>query len=57
MSSPLTHTAHTSRVQLKVLWTVAEVAARGVDTQAVDAVHRVCTFIDVCKDGKMKTEK
>lgn len=45
--SPLTHTAHTSGVQLEVLWTVAEVAARGVDTQAVDAVHGVCTFVDV----------
>lgn len=45
--SPLTHTAHTSGVQLKVLWTVAQVAARGVDTQAIDTVHRVSTFIDV----------
>lgn len=30
------------------MWTVAQVAARGVDTQAIDTVHRVCTFIDVC---------
>lgn len=45
--SPLTHTTHTSGVQLKVLWTVAQVAARCVDAQAVDTVHRVCTFIDV----------
>lgn len=44
---PLTHTAHTGGVQLKVLRTVAQVAAWGVDTQAIDTVHGVCTFVDV----------
>lgn len=41
------HTAHTSGVELKVSRAVAEVAAWSVHTQAIDAVHRVCTLIDV----------
>lgn len=43
----LTHASYTSRVQLKVLGAVAQVAAWGVDTQTIDAVHRVCTLIDI----------
>lgn len=47
----LTHTAHPAGVQLKILRAVALVAARGVDTQAIDTVHRVCTLIDICALG------
>ena len=47
----LTHAAHPAGVQLKILGAVAEVAARGVDTQAVDAVHGVCTLIHICGVG------
>ena len=45
--STLTHTAHSSGVELKVRGAVTQVAARGVHTQAVDAVHRVRTLVDV----------
>lgn len=47
----LTHAAHPAGVQLKILGAVAEVAAGGVDTQAVDAVHGVCTLIHICGVG------
>lgn len=47
----LTHTAHPAGVQFKVLGAVAEVAARGIDTQAVDTVHWVCTLVDICGVG------
>ena len=45
--STLTHTAHSSGVELKVRGAVTQVSARGVHTQAVDAVHRVRTLVDV----------
>lgn len=44
----LTHTAHSSGIELKVSWAVTQVTPWGVHTQPVDAVHRVSTFIDVC---------
>ena len=47
----LTHAAHAAGIQLKILGAVAEVAAGGVDTQAVDAVHRICTLIHICGVG------
>lgn len=41
------HTAHSSGVKLKVSGTVTQVAAWSVHTQAIDAVHRISTLIDV----------
>lgn len=41
------HAAHTSGVELKVRWTVTQVAPRSVHTQPVDAVHRIRTLVDV----------
>lgn len=52
----LTHAAHAAGIQLKILRAVAEVAAGGVDTQAVDAVHRVCTLIHICGVGAASAE-
>lgn len=44
----LTHTAHSSGVELKVSWAVTQVASWSVHTQAVDAVHGVGALVDVC---------
>lgn len=52
----LTHAAHNAGIQLKILGAVAEVAAGGVDTQAVDAVHRICTLIHICGGGAPSAE-
>lgn len=46
--NPSVHAAHPAGVQLKVLRAVAEVAAGGVDTQAIDAVHGVGTLVNIC---------
>lgn len=47
----LTHTAHPAGVQLKILGAAADVAAGGIDTQAIDAVHGVCALVDICGVG------
>lgn len=46
----LTHTAHSGGVELKINGTVTHVVSWRVHTQAVDAVHGVGAFIDVCRD-------
>lgn len=53
----LTHAAHAGGVELKVVRTVAEVAARRVHTQPVDAVHRVGAFVDVCSHTHTHTRE
>lgn len=44
----LTYAAHSSWVELKVGGAVAQVAARSVGTQPIDAVDRVGALVDVC---------
>lgn len=44
----LTYAAHSGGVELKVGGAVAQVAARGVGAQPVDAVDRVGALVDVC---------
>lgn len=48
----LTHTTHSSGVELKVRWTVAQVAARCVHTESIDAVDWISTLIYVCRAHK-----
>ena len=47
VSPSLTNTTHTSGVQLEIRGAVTLVATRSVDTQAVDAVYGICTFINI----------